>query len=253
MGKEDSRRVALLCMLALVGCGAAASGADVTASADFNSAYVWRGITFANGGVVQPALDISGIKIGKVGLGVNVWANFNPGSSEGRVRQGQFSEVDLTLTASLPSGFKVGYIEYIFAIGNAPEPVVRPIEPSTRELMISWSRTMAVTPTVSFYYDVEQIDAPFLVLSLARRVDLSKKAAATFTAEAGYTGEKFAQYYEGSKGGLYHFNLTGRVSYQVRDKLSLSGFLGYADGFDRTVLPKQDARLYLGLGITTGL
>jgi len=40
------------------------------------------------------------------------------------------------------------------------------------------------------YYDVEQIKDVFLLASLARRLELSKKAAATLTAEGGYTGKE---------------------------------------------------------------
>jgi hypothetical protein len=229
----------------------AGAAADVSAAVDVNSAYVWRGITFSKGGVVQPSLDVSGIKLGQVGLGVNVWSNFNLTSWNGRVQSGQFSEVDLTLTASLPKGFKAGYTEYIFAVGGMTKP--GPEEPSTRELMASWSRAMAVTPTLSVYYDIEQIKDVFLLASLARRFELTKKAAATLTAEGGYTGGKFARYYAGAKGGLYHFNVTGRISCQLREKLTLSGLVGYADGFDRAVLPKQDARFYYGLSVGQGL
>ena len=247
------RRV--MCVAALstatLGGVATASAADVSAALDINSAYVWRGITFSKGGVAQPSLDVSGVKVGQVGLGVNVWSNFNLSSWEGRVQNGQFSALDLTLTASLPKGFKASYIEYVFAVGGTTKP--GPAEPSTREIMVSWSRAMPITPTVCLYYDVEQIKDVFLLASLARRLELSKKAAATLTAEGGYTGKKFARYYSGAKGGLYHFNLTGRVSYQVREKLSLSGLVGYTDGFDRAVLPKQDARFYYGLSVGQGL
>jgi hypothetical protein len=238
-------------LLSALGSVSGVAAADVSATVDMNSAYVWRGITFSKGGVVQPSLDVSGIKVGQVGLGVNVWSNFNLTSWDARVQSGQFSEVDLTLTASLPKGFKAGYIEYVFAVGGTTKP--GPSEPSTRELTASWSRTMVVTPTVSVYYDVEQIKDFFLTLSLARRLELSKKVAATLAAEGGCTGKKFARYYGGTKGGLYHFNLTGRVSYQVRDKLSLSGLVGYTDAFDRTILPKQDARFYYGLSLAQGL
>jgi hypothetical protein len=251
MSSTASRRIAGLSVLALLGWSGAATAADVSAATDLSSAYVWRGITFADGGVVQPSLDVSGMRIGGVGLGVNVWSNFNLGSWDGRVQRGQFSEVDFTLTATLPSGFKAGYIEYVFAVGGTTNPAAA--EPSTRELMASWSRAMSVTPTVTLYYDVEQIKDFFLLVSLARSTEISKKTSATVTAEAGYAGKKFAQYYGGTKGGLYHYSLSGRVSYKVNEKLRVTGVVAYTDGLDRDVLPRQDARLYCGLNLAIGL
>jgi hypothetical protein len=251
MGKSDLWRTVGLGVLALASGAGAAGAAEVTGTVDVGSAYVWRGITFSKGGVAQPSLDVSGIKLGQVGLAVNVWGNFNLSSSDGRVQSGQFSEVDLALSASLPKGFRVGYIEYVFAVGGTTEP--GPTEPSTRELMASWSRAMAVTPTISLYYDVEQIDDAFLLLSLARRLALSKTTGAVLTVEGGYAGKRFAQYYQGAKGGPYYFNVMGRLSYQVNDKLGVSALVGYADGFDRAVLPKQDARFYFGVSLAQGL
>jgi hypothetical protein len=215
-----------------------ASAADATLTGDFYSAYIWRGLTFAKGPVFQPTLDVSGFSLGKVPLTVNVWGNFNLDDWNGQLQKNQFSEVDFTLTAELPKGFSVGYIEYVFTVG----------EPSTRELTAAWSHEFAVaTPTVTFYYDVEQIDSGFLLLALERELALSAKAALTLKGEAGYAGDSFATYYAGEKGGFYHYNLSSKLSYKLGEKGSIWGTVGYADGFDRTILPKQDARFYGGI------
>ena len=47
--------------------------ADATAAIDVNSAYVWRGLTFNDGVVIQPSIDVAA----KNGLGINVWDNYN--------------------------------------------------------------------------------------------------------------------------------------------------------------------------------
>jgi hypothetical protein len=215
-----------------------ARAADVTVGADFNSAYVWRGLTFSGDPVVQPSIDVGGLKLGKVPLNINVWGNFNLGDWDGTVEKNQYSEIDFTVTAELPKGFSVGFIEYVFTVG----------EPSTRELTAAWGHDFSfATPTVSFFYDVEQIDSGFLMLGLSRELALGQQAALELKAEAGYAGEGFAQYYGGEKAGFYQYNLVGKLSYKLGENGSLSGTVGYTDGFDRAILPKQDARFYGGI------
>jgi len=202
--------------------------------------------------VTQPSLDVSGIKVGKLSLGVNVWSSFNLSSWDGQLQRGQFSEVDFTLTATLPAGFKVGYVEYVFAVGGATDFSAAP-EPSTREVMVSWSRELAVTPTLSAYYDVEQIDDYFLLASLSRGLKMTAQANLNLTAELGLAGRKFAQYYGGSKGGLYHYNLVAKGSYAATPRLGLSATLGYTAGCSAQTLPRDVPGfhgVYAGVGLS---
>lgn len=215
-----------------------AFGADATLTGDFYSAYVWRGLTFAKGPVFEPTLDVSGVSIGKVPLSFNVWGNFNFDDWDAQVVKDEFSEIDFTVTAGLPMGFSVGYIEYVFTVG----------EPSTRELTAGWSHEYSLaTPTVTLYYDVEQIDSGFLLLALEREVALGKRAAFTLTGEAGVAGNGFATYYGGERGGFYQYNLSAALSYKLGEKGSIWGTTGYTNAFDHAILPEQDARFYVGL------
>ena len=85
-----------------------AFGADVTAAVDVNSAYVWRGITFNDGFVVQPSVDVTAGN-----FGFNVWGNIDGDDYDDTLDSGEFSEVDLTLTYAIeagPVGLTAGYI-----------------------------------------------------------------------------------------------------------------------------------------------
>lgn len=221
--------------------------ADASLGSDLSSRYIWRGINLSGGPVLQPYLDVAGLRVGPVPLGINVWANLNLDDWDGRLQSGQFSEVDLTLTAELPRGIKLGYIEYVFAIGGAGEPS-RALEPSTRELFASWSHPMTVRPAAAFYYDFGSIDSGFLLVSLARDQTLTKKAAVEIQAEAGYAGESFARYYGGAKGGFYHYGVSGRLVIKLGEKGQLAGTVGFASSLDEEVLPRQDTRFFFGLG-----
>jgi len=67
---------------------------DVSAGAvslDIASAYVFRGATLNDGWVAQPALSVSPLP----GLSLGLWANLDLEDYGGRLKDGQFSEVDL--------------------------------------------------------------------------------------------------------------------------------------------------------------
>jgi hypothetical protein len=218
----------------------------VSAGSDFLSAYVWRGITINKSPVAQPWLDVGGIKLGKdVSLGANVWSNLDIGDADGAFKSGEISEIDLTLALTLPKGFKVGYIEYTFPATSAGGGV-----PGTREVFGSWSKAAIVTPTISLYYDVDEVKDFYGSVSLSKGFALSPKASASLEASAGVAGGDFARAYGGSEGGLFNFNLSGRASYKASDKLTLGGVLGYAGSLDKSHLPKQDANVYGGVNLS---
>ena len=54
-------------------CAGLAQAADVSAALDLNSAYMWRGLTFNDGLVAQPSIDVAAPH----GIGINVWGNFD--------------------------------------------------------------------------------------------------------------------------------------------------------------------------------
>jgi hypothetical protein len=124
-------------------------------------------------------------------------------------------------------------------------------DPSTRELTAAWSHEFPfATPTVTLFYDVKEVDSGFLLLGLERELALGSKAALTLAGAAGIAGDSFAVYYGGKKGGFYHYDLSAALSYKLGEKGSISGTLGYADGFDRAILPQQDATLYGGVNLS---
>ena len=75
-----------------------ASAADATAGADAVSAYVWRGITFNDGLVVQPYVDVAASN----GIVINVWGNYDIDDYNNTLDENEFSEVELTVSYALP-------------------------------------------------------------------------------------------------------------------------------------------------------
>jgi len=226
-----------------------ALAADVSAGTDLNSAYIWRGITFNKGPVLQPWLDVSGIGLGKdVSLGVNVWSNVDLSDNDGTLKSGEFSEIDLTATLSLPKGFTAGYIEYTFP-AIAPDAGV----PGTRELFAGWSGSFIVDPSVTVYYDVDEVKDYYVLLGVGKDFTLNEKASVSLGGAVGLAGEDFAVAYGGESGGLYNFNVSGKLSYKASEKVTLTGIVGYSGSLDETHLPEQAADFYGGVGISVGL
>jgi len=102
----------LMVLAGMLVASGTAFAADATTAVDINSAYVWRGMTFNDGLVVQPSVNVvSG------GFGLNVWGNLDVDDYDDTLKSGEFSEVDLTLSYTHQAGpvaITAGYIEYMF-------------------------------------------------------------------------------------------------------------------------------------------
>ena len=102
-----------LATLTLATAATTADAATATAALDVNSAYVWRGLTFNNGLVVQPSITAASDN----GFSVNVWGNYDIDDYDGNVDEYHFSEVDLTASYAFKLGavdMTVGAIAYTF-------------------------------------------------------------------------------------------------------------------------------------------
>ncbi|MEN8253886.1 MAG: hypothetical protein ABFR33_00300 [Verrucomicrobiota bacterium] len=95
--------------------------AEVGVTADFASAYVFRGATFNDGFVVQPGIEASGLGLpeeyGSVAAGA--WGNFDVDDYGGTLAGSEFSEIDWYASYSLPNfvdglDLFVGFTEYTY-------------------------------------------------------------------------------------------------------------------------------------------
>jgi len=220
----------------------AVSAGDVTVGADFNSAYVWRGITFNDGLVFQPSLDV-----GYKGFGINVWGNLDIDDYDNQLDSGDFSEVDFTLSYGFDVksfSFGLGYIEYLFPGTNGGE--------GTRELYgtVSASIYKGLYAELGFYYDVEVVGDYYANGKIGYTADVNEKFSFDIGALAGYAGEDWAIANGGGTDGGFHeyiFSATG--TYTIIKNLTASVYLNYTGSIDDDVLPDQDVELYGGVGI----
>lgn len=219
-----------------------AMAADVTAAADINSAYVWRGLTFNDGIVVQPSIDIAAN-----GFGLNVWGNLDIDDYDDTLDSGEFSEVDLTVSYAFdlgPVAASVGYIEYMFPAGGA----------STSEIFVTSGMDIGAGFSVGLelYYDIDQVDDVYATASIGYSLDLNEKLGLELGGLIGYAGEDFAEAYAGgTDGGFFNYVLSASLSYAITDALSAGASLNYTDSMDSDVLPDTavDTDIYGGVSI----
>ncbi len=220
-----------------------AGAADVTVALDTNTAYVWRGLTFNDGFVLQPSLDVA-----KNGFAINVWSNFDLDDYDGAVDSGEFSEVDLTGSYTHtfgPVDVSVGIIEYLFPSGAD----------STTEVFAGLDAAVGEGFSVStkLYYDFDQVDDFFINAGIGYSYSINEPTTLNFTGSIGYAGEDFAEFYAGGvDGGFFNYVLSASVNYDVTEALGIGVNVNYSDSLDDDVLPDDavDTTLFGGVNIT---
>jgi opacity protein-like surface antigen len=116
----------MIMMLVAALAAGAVHAADVSASADFASAYIFRGVTLNNGLVFQPGAKISGFPIPEEygSIAVGTWANYDLSDGDRDLPKNEFSEIDYYLTYTLPVkvvDLSATYTEYTYPNGGGTE------------------------------------------------------------------------------------------------------------------------------------
>lgn len=235
--------MAALATLVTGGIVTQAAAADVTAALDANSAYIWRGLTFNDGFVLQPSIDVAAN-----GFAVNVWSNFDLEDYDGAVESGEFSEVDLTgsYTHKIgPINASVGVIEYLFPAGAD----------STSEVFAGLGMDVGAGFSVSskLYYDFDQVDDFYVTAGVGYSYSINKPTTLGLSGTISYAGEDFAEYYAGgTDSGFFNYLLTASVKYMVTDALGIGANINYSDSMDDDVLPDDtvDTTVFGGISLT---
>lgn len=216
----------------------AVTAAEAVLSGDLNSAYVWRGMTFNAGAVFQPAIEVS-----HAGFGVNVWGNLDIGDYDGTLEDGEFSEIDLTLSYGFGIGavdISVGYIEYLFPSSDAD---------GTREIFVGGSISPIENLTVGadFYYDFDEVEGFYAALSASYGFEPMEKLGLEAGIVIGIADNDFSL---GDKGGFNEINLSLSGCYEINDSLSIGAMIAYMNSLDKDVLPEQDVDFYGGANVS---
>jgi hypothetical protein len=199
MEKVAIKVVAAAALLALVSAPAVRA-ADATVGVDVNSAYVFRGITFNEGFVAQPYLEVSGLPID-----IGVWGNFDIESDEARgYGDSQFSEVDIYGSYALPIeevDVSVGYTEYTYPTGGID---------ADREISLSFGLDTILAPSLGIFYGLDGgIEENFYAeAGVGHDVALTEEVGLSLGALIGYLDPK-----EGDS-GFHQYALSASLSYE---------------------------------------
>ena len=225
-----------------------AHAADVSTGVEVNSSYVYHGITYNDGAVIQPWLDVS-----KNGFGVNVWANFDLDDYGGTLNKNEFSEVDLSVYyCSSLSGFDwcATYAEYLYPnVDNADGTGALG---GDREVIFSVDRKLfaGLRTQAKLQYNVDGINDLYARLLLAYDHQINEALSATVSASGAYAGDDMTLTGEG---GLHDYDISFSLSWAVSEDISLGANIHSVGSLDEDVLPDQDTDIYGGLSLTATL
>jgi len=217
------------------------------ASVDMNSAYVWRGITFNDGTVIQPSVDL-GLPYG---FGVNVWGNFDVDDYDGAMKNAEFSEIDITVSVSRSIGeveCGAGFIEYLFPHQGGTNGA----SAGTREIYgsVGFDVPGDVSLALTLYYDIDEIEDFYANLALSRDINMNDALSMEFSLSVGCAGKNAAA---GTESGMHEYSFSVVAQYSASDHFGLGANISFVDGFDSDVLPDQDVDVYGGISVSIAL
>lgn len=239
------KKLLLAITMAALAAGVA-NAADVSASVDFASAYIFRGTTLNDGFVMQPGAEISGLpipeKFGSIAIGT--WANFDFGDYDGAVEENQFSEIDYYVNYSLPVSvvdLGIGYIEYTYPNGGDAD----------REFNFSvgkelWTNGIYASVVANYGVDGAVEENWYIQAGLDYGIDLTDKlslaAGATIAVAILDEGDD----------GFNDATLSLGASYALTENWALNGSVTYVAQLDDDVLTDEayDRKGFASIGIS---
>lgn len=185
----------LLCVIA------SASPVWLAGDATFQSKYIWRGIVFNDGGVLQPW-----VATGIGGAAVTMWGNMDLSDKNTWLDDekeqdptGKFTEIDLILNYSEqlgPVALTAGYNKYWY-------PNTSYSETAASELTLVAGCSTLLSPTLTMALSLEDAEGLYTALGLSHSIALQGCLSAGATLNLGYGDEKHNGYYYGvTKAGL---------------------------------------------------
>lgn len=183
----------------------AVDAAEVTVGADVASAYVFRGVTFNDGIVVQPYVDIAGLPGVLEGLTFGIWGNVDADDYDDTLESGQFSEIDIYASYAIPVegiNLAIEYCEYTYPTA----PVL-----ADREIGLSLGLDAVISPFVGVYYGLDGgiEKSLYAEAGVGFETELAEGVGLSLGALAGYLDP------DGGESGFSQYELSASLSYGI--------------------------------------
>jgi hypothetical protein len=224
--------------LLLAGALAAPVEAQTEAGVDLGlfSSYVFRGLSFTNKPVAQPAVYVS-IPAGNASITVGGWSNIDLGkyddanddlSESGGASSFNLAEFDPYAEVSFPVGKATltgGILGYIYPNDIPAGSVGFSSDFNTVELYGKAGLDVPLSPQLSVYYDVDKVKGAYLEGSVSHSLPASDNVSVDLAALAGFSagqhadlnaaGEPQADFFNFIDNGLTHVDLSAGVSFSA--------------------------------------
>lgn len=237
----------MMMLMTAVLIAGAVHAANVSATADFASAYIWRGVTVNDGFVFQPGAAIAGLPIpeqyGAVSFGT--WANYD--IEDNAAGEGGFSEVDYYLTYTLPIkvvDLSATYTEYTYPNSDYD---------TDKEIALSIGKAIGETglyPSLTANYGLDGgVEEDWYIQGgLGYNKDLTAALALSSSVKVAYVFD------EGDSSGPDGFNdatASLGLAYKLTENWSIKGSINYVAQLDSDVLTddEYDEPVYGMLGL----
>ncbi len=211
---------------------ATAPAGSVSVTADFASAYVFRGVTLNDGAVFQPGIEVSGFgmpeEYGSFVLGA--WGNYDIDDYSGNVPGSTFTETDWYASYSLPEivdglDLFVGYCEYTYGGAARDE-----------ELNIGAGYEIAgIGLGLTLYQGVGGLigSQTYVELTAGYALELSEELNASIDASAGFMEYDDAVTLDS---GFHNYSIGASISYALTENWSAGASITYIGQGDDKVL-----------------
>lgn len=166
----------------------AAGPVDVGAGIDVLGKYVWRGMVVTPDPVVQPWAEV-----GLMGFSAGFWGNID--TNDANDTDWEFNEIDWTLgwSMGLPMvELGAGLIYYDFPTADT----------STTELYLHAGLNVLLSPSLTFYQDLDAIEGTYWDAGISHGVALSPATNLELSAHLGLGSEGYIGGYFGGAAGL---------------------------------------------------
>ena len=203
--------VPTLCLLAMMTALPAAAQAESPWSFSFDttftSQYLWRGFVLNDTPSLQP-----NISVGYKGFSVSSWSNFAHTGPYGQ----NWTEHDLTVDYSHSFnklGLSAGYIWYTFPDYKANEGRY------THEFYVGASYDTLLSPSFTYYRDVDQGDGNYFYGSIGHSVDMGKGVALNLGTGVGINNKQWID-----RTVVSNWDINVSVDIPIGGKVTLSPF-----------------------------
>lgn len=198
---------------------------------DYGSSYIWRGQVLNSAAVVQPGMTVST----PIGVYLNAWGNMD--ATKKNELGGKFTEVDLTAGYSLPLegifSMDVGAINYLFPYHN--EQGEGGLDETT-ELFASAGLDVILAPTVSVYYDIDEVKGAYVNAGIGHSYAATDALSLDAGLSLGWGSSKYNGVYFGEESSkLNDVNVSLGASYALTEGLSVGAKVAYVYLLDSTI------------------